>query len=504
MFSFIRKMSLRARLFALTAFAVTALLIAVLSAYRTARTSQFYAERQAAAGVAVAVRELQREARDFSVSGAAGNFGKDKKMPPHVREAFEKYQDSLTRATAIALRPGEDVSGGFCTADGETKGAIFNQNFSQNEMPFVQNLCRQKGENNVRRYDFENSTLFASTAEFDGGESGAVNGAFAVQSVEKSNPFADRFNFLTQLFLLVSVVGLAIFSFLTLRGWGGGMRKIEAGLNEISEDLSSRIDAPQISELNKISREINRLAENLETNLERQKKLERDLLQNEKLAALGRMASGAAHEIRNPLAAMKLKIQLAERNKFDTEKLAKTFAVLSEEIERLDNIVKKLLDASRPAKLYLSRIDLVGLIKRRLAMTAEKAAAQKVKIKFEAGDGNLEIEADGEKLTQVFDNLLNNALEAMPDGGSLRVKISLENEKIIIEIEDTGIGISDADRARLFELFYTTKDGGTGLGLAISREIIEAHGGRLYFSERETGAAFIVELPLNKHEKNLV
>ncbi|MDQ3130849.1 MAG: ATP-binding protein, partial [Acidobacteriota bacterium] len=108
------------------------------------------------------------------------------------------------------------------------------------------------------------------------------------------------------------------------------------------------------------------------------------------------------------------------------------------------------------------------------------------------------IEADGEKLTQIFDNLFNNALEAMPEGGILRVKTSLENGNFIAEVADTGKGVSEADKARLFELFYTTKDNGTGLGLAISREIAEAHGGKLYASESETGAVFIVELPSAK------
>jgi signal transduction histidine kinase len=491
MFLFIRKMSLQTRLFALTAFALLALLIAVLSAYRTARTSEFYAERQASASVNSAVRELERETTETE------NFGKNRRIPPHVREASEKYQDIWTRRTAIAFHGNEEVSGGFCVSNGETKGAIFNQNFSTDEMQFVQNACRQLGENDTRRYDFANSTLFVASAKFDEGNDENV-GAFAVRRVAKSRLFADRFSFFTQAFLLFSVIGLVIFSFLTLRDWRGGMLQIERGLRAMPQDLSSRIDAPPLAELNQISLEINRLAENLETNLTRQKSLEKDLAHSEKLAALGRMASGAAHEIRNPLAAMKLKIQLAERNKFDTEKLEKTFAVLGEEIERLDNIVKKLLDASRPAKLDFSKIKINNLLETRLSMIAEKAESQRVEIKLETNDEAVEIEADREKLTQVFDNLFNNALEAMTEGGVLRVKTLAENGKFIAKVSDTGKGISDAEKSKLFELFYTTKDKGTGLGLAISREITEAHSGRLYFSELETGAVFVVELPLAK------
>ncbi len=491
MFSRLRKMSLRARLLALTAFALAALLIAVLSAYRTARTSEFYAERQAAASVNVAVRELSRQANDAEITG-----GKDSKMPPHVREAFEKYQDAETRRTAIALHGEAEVSGGSCDSKNETKGAIYNQSFSADELRFVQNACREATAGETRRYDFQSSTLFVASADFDGADK-EIKRVFVARSVAKSGIFADRFNFLTQSFLLVSVVGLVVFSFLTLRDWRKGMLKIERGLREIPQNLSNRIDAPPLAELNQISVEINRLAENLETNLARQKSLEKDLAHSEKLAALGRMASGAAHEIRNPLAAMKLKIQLAERSKFDAEKLGKTFVVLSEEIERLDGIVKKLLEAGRPGKMNFRRIEINDSLKNRLAMIAEKAAASSVEIKFETSGGVHEIEADAEKMTQVFDNLLNNALEAMPGGGILRVKVSTEKGRFVVEIADTGAGVNDGDKARLFELFYTTKDKGTGLGLAISREIVEAHGGKIRFeSEIDKGAAFFVELPL--------
>lgn len=486
-------MSLRARLLALTAFALAAFLIAILSAYRTARTSEFYAERQAAASTNAAVRELSRQTNDAETLG-----GRDFKMPPHVREAFEKYQEATTRRTAIALHGDAEVSGGFCDSKNEIKGAIYNQNFSQDEMRFVESACRESNGDEARRYDFQDTTLYVASADLNGADD-KLKRVFAARSVAKSGVFADRFNFLTQSFLLVSVVGMVVFSFLTLRGWRGGILKIERGLREMPENLSSRIDAPPLAELNRISREINRLAENLETNLARQKSLEKNLAHSEKLAALGRMASGAAHEIRNPLAAMKLKIQLAERSNFDAEKLEKTFAVLSEEIERLDNIVKKLLDASRPSKLNFSRINVNDLLETRLAMIAEKAAANSVEIEFETKGDVPEIEADAEKLTQVFDNLLNNALEAMPDGGFLCVAISTEKEKLIVEIVDTGAGVGDEDKAQIFEIFYTTKDKGTGLGLAISREIVEAHGGKIRF-ESERGTKFFVELPRRTSE----
>lgn len=487
----ISKISLRSRLLLLTAFAFLALLIAVLSAYRTAQTSAFYAERQAQTSVSAVLRELSRGTSETEY------VGKNRKMPPHVREALENYADEKTRAAAIALRGEREISAGFCTANGANTGAIFNQNFSADESPYIQNICKNLSENGVRRYEFSNTTLFVETAQIED-ESDEIKGAFAVRSIGKSGFFADRFNFLTQGFLLLSAIGLLIFAVLTLRDWRVGMRKIETGLQAIPNDLSERIDVPKISELAKISREINRLAENLETNLAKQNELEKNLATNEKLAALGRVASGVAHEIRNPLAAMKLKIQMAARNEFDKTKLEKTFAVLNEEIARLDNLISKMLDAGKQKKLNFALVSPTELLRERLEFLREKAEANKVEIKMDFSDADEKINIDGEKIKQVFDNLLLNALEAMSDGGTLNVRAFNNADKIICEFSDSGAGISPPEKEKIFEPFFTTKNKGTGLGLAISREIIEAHGGNLFLAESETGAKFIVELSRNE------
>ncbi len=486
----ISKISLRSRLLLMTAFAFLALLIAVLSAYRTAQMSASYAERQAQTSIGAVLRELSRGTSD------AEYLGRNHKMPPHVREAFENYADEKKRATAIGLHGEQEVSAGFCASDGVISGEIFNQNFSADESPYVKNVCKTLNENGVRRYEFANSTLFVETAQIED-ENGAVKGAFAVRSVGKSGIFADRFNFLTQGFLLVSAIGLLLFSILTLRDWRGGMRKIESGLLVIPKDLSERINEPGISELAQISREINRLAENLETNLAKQNELEKDLATSEKLAALGRVASGVAHEIRNPLAAMKLKIQMAARQDFDKSKLEKTFAVLNEEIARLDNLISKMLDAGKQKKLNFKTISPTEILRERLAFISEKAEVQNVNIETEFNENIIKINADAEKLTQIFDNLLLNALEAMQNGGVLSIRAFNENDKIIYEFKDSGAGVSENEKEKIFEPFFTTKDKGTGLGLAISREIAEAHNGKLFLANSEYGAKFVLELERN-------
>lgn len=480
--------SLRTRLLLMTALAFLALSIAVLSAYRTARMSAYYAERQASASVNAVLTRLADEESN------PGNYENKRIMPPHIKEAFEKYKDSFTRSVAIAMQAEKEVSAGYCNSNNEIVGAVFSQNFNSDEKQIIENICYKIEETDIRSYEFNDSVLFIRTAFVDKTKDG-ITGTFAARSVGKSGIFADRFNFLTQGFLLLSAVGLLIFSFLTMREWRGGMLKIEHGLQEIPNDLSARIDEPKIAELAFLSREINRLAENLETNLARQSELEKNLANSEKLAALGRVASGVAHEIRNPLAAMKLKIQMAARSDFDKSKLEKTFAVLNEEIARLDRLISKMLDAGNRKKLDFELIAPEEILRERLEFVREKSEAQNVRIESDFSAKGEKVNADAEKLTQIFDNLLLNALEAMPNGGTLKVNSLRHENKIMYEFSDSGAGVSATEKEKIFEPFFTTKDKGTGLGLAISREIVEAHGGKLFLADTENGAKFVVELP---------
>lgn len=492
----LRKMSLRSKLLIITAFSLLALLIAFTSAWRTARMSETFALRQAEASVANAAREILREANNETRKPK-------RRLPPHEQLIYERYADAPTRSVALALHRFAEVSGGFCDETAAPQGfvssATQSANPAANESNIANTACRQitEGEGfQTQKINIGNETFFVASAS-DGGENpNRIVGAFAFRRVPQQSVFGDWLNLLTQLFLLLAAIGLAAFSFLTWRGWQRGMRQVKTGLAAISGDLTARIELPPTLELAEISRSMNDLTAHLEANLRREAELKKSLVKNEKLASLGRVAAGVAHEVRNPLASMKLKIQLAERNKFDARKIGKTFDVLQEEIDRLDNLVKKLLDLSRPAKLNFSRFSLIELIRQRLSLINEKAAAQNVRLEFDSENKAAEIRADRERLAQVFDNLFRNALEAMPRGGSLKISLEKESDIYRIQISDTGAGFSDTERERLFEPFYTTKDGGTGLGLAISREITEAHGGKIYsLDEAENGATFVVELP---------
>ena len=504
MFSYLQKISLRTRLLLLTAFALVALLIAVLSAFRTAQTSVTFAERQIEINVNSAVRELSREVSE--IGKPPKEFDKEGKLLPHLRDIYSRYADDYSRTTAIALRRFENISGGFCDKNSELQGFV-SANDNTIEKQIAVDICRNFSPDadfasNKIKVESTNFYTATNSISFDKNlkneSSNPIIGAFAFKSLPSANSFSDKFNLLTQTFLLISVIGLVIFSFMTLREWRRGMLKIESGLSELSHDLNARIDVPKIAELEQISNEINGLAQNLKINLQRRQQLETDLARSEKLAALGRVASGIAHEVRNPLASMKLKIQLSARNNYDEKKLEKTFRVLLEEIERLDGLVKKLLDISRPTKLNFAEMSLVKLIEQRLSFIAEKAEAQNIRIQTDFFDQDLFINADAEKLAQVFDNLFLNAIEAMPNGGNVRVFIANLTDCFQVKITDEGEGVATEVKEKIFEPFFTTKDKGTGLGLAISREIVEMHGGKIYLAETNQ-TEFMIEIPKLKN-----
>ncbi len=302
---------------------------------------------------------------------------------------------------------------------------------------------------------------------------------------------------------IIAVSGLALTTVIDLRR---GVLGIEDGLASMKTDLDRQILAPPTPELARIAAAINQLAAELRTNIERQRELEHDLRQSERLSALGRLVAGVAHEVRNPLASMKLKIQIARRMKNAPEKLDDTFRVITEEIDRLDALVRRLLEVGRKPALERKEFDLCELARHRATLLSALAERSHVEIKINEPQEKIEIEGDQDRLAQVVDNLMQNALEAMPNGGKLTVTCDTSPDQngslpVRLVIEDTGHGIIPEDRDHIFEPFYTGRDEGTGLGLAIAREIIEAHDGRITFeSGGGTGTRFLIELPRRPRE----
>jgi two-component system, sporulation sensor kinase E len=229
-----------------------------------------------------------------------------------------------------------------------------------------------------------------------------------------------------------------------------------------------------------------------------QKKIREQLREKEHLATIGTATAMLAHEIRNPLNGMSTSVQLLEKslqNDFTKEMVFGTVQDLKNEIARLQALLGDFHVISHPQQVNVRRVDLAEIIRGLVSLVLPQSLKEKIAI-IEQLDANLPaIWADPDKLKQVFLNLIKNAFEAMPHGGTLTVKTYACAADVCVELTDTGVGI--ADGLDVFDLFRSTKTHGTGLGLPIARQIVLAHNGSIdYTSESGKGTTFRVILPL--------
>jgi two-component system sensor histidine kinase HydH len=204
-----------------------------------------------------------------------------------------------------------------------------------------------------------------------------------------------------------------------------------------------------------------------------------EVLRSERLAAIGGLAAGVAHELRNPLTSVKLLLQHAGSRGGNAIVEGKKLALILEEIERMETTIQGLLDFSRPAQPHRKLHDVRETVERAMHLIEGRAQRQHVSTELDLGDKPLLIDGDPQQLQQVFINLMINAVEAMPRGGDLRVMAKKHEFRrtVAVQIFDTGDGIPSELLGRLFEPFATAKERGTGLGLAVSRRILEEHDG---------------------------
>jgi signal transduction histidine kinase len=231
-------------------------------------------------------------------------------------------------------------------------------------------------------------------------------------------------------------------------------------------------------------------------------------LNAEKLASVGKLAASVAHEIRNPLIAVKLWLTTIQKKRQDDPELSSNLGMISEEIGRLDGIVRDFLEFSRPRALNIESLHIAALLDETLELVSHRFEESHLIIVRKYAADLPPIMGDWKQLKQIFINLLNNAAEAMPGGGEIRVlaDYALDPDArpmVVVRIQDTGPGMSDDVRQRLFEPFYTTKESGTGLGLCIAAGIMTRHGGRLVLeSSTGQGATFAAWIPTAREKES--
>src|SRR5215470_15610372 len=239
------------------------------------------------------------------------------------------------------------------------------------------------------------------------------------------------------------------------------------------------------------------------------RRMEEQVRQADRLAAIGRLAAGLAHEIRNPIGSIRGSVEVLRESLNPQEDDRRLMDIVLRESDRLDAIIRDFLQFSRPPHLVRVPTDLSAMLDEILLMLgnqgrAQHAEAPPVQIRRDRSEPTVKAEVDPAQMRQALWNLCLNAVEAMPQGGELRVGVrtaSSESGRPVLEItvEDTGVGIAASELTQVFEPFFTTKPQGTGLGLAIAHRIVEDHGGEVRVqSEPWRGSRFTISLPLSE------
>ena len=244
--------------------------------------------------------------------------------------------------------------------------------------------------------------------------------------------------------------------------------------------------------------------------LTEQRALEEQVQRAQRLSALGRLAGGLAHEIRNPLGITRAAAQMLHRELSEHARHGEYTEVIQTEIDRIDRLVEQLLSYARPLPLQRGSVDVEAVVERTVALTRAYARQQQILLHCDIEDQLPFIEGDGELLHQALVNLLLNGITATGQGGNVSIAAKAaagesSRQVVIITVSDTGRGIAPADLPHIFDPFFTTRADGTGLGLSIVQQIIEEHGGTIEVdSQPGRGALFLLRIPALAHDAHLV
>ena len=229
----------------------------------------------------------------------------------------------------------------------------------------------------------------------------------------------------------------------------------------------------------------------------RMERLEEEAQQTEKLRAVSTLAAGMAHEIKNPLSAIQTFVDYLPEKHQDPEFVKECHRTLTRESERIYGIVRDVLDFAKPKQPQFKRVDLEALITSTMKLLSNDMVKNQVHWTISCRHGDADCQADSDQLRQVFINLVQNAVHAMPDGGTLTLTTAATNEYVEIKISDTGKGIPKEQIPKIFDPFFTTEKDGNGLGLAVTHSIIRAHRGTIHAESRlGHGTCFTIRLPL--------
>jgi len=312
-----------------------------------------------------------------------------------------------------------------------------------------------------------------------------------------------RRSFYTRLAVHIAIFSMGIFLsfYLAWRYTRPIKQVVEAAKNVAAGDLSTPLVVQGGGEeIGELTRSFNEMVEKLRL----QKSLEGRLRHAEHLSAVGQLASGIAHEIRNPLNLINLsidhlRVQLDRARFIDKEEIDKLVVNIKTEIHRLNRMIENFLDFGKPIRLQMQSADLAAILSDVLQLALPKGADQGVQFETRGIRDLPRVLVDVEQIKNCFVNITVNALQAMSQGGVLRIHAQLddENSRVLVHFEDTGCGIEADHLQKIFEPYFTTKKLGIGLGLALTKRVLEEHGGTIWVaSVKGMGTTVTISLPM--------
>jgi signal transduction histidine kinase len=317
------------------------------------------------------------------------------------------------------------------------------------------------------------------------------------QMAEDSRTLSHRTSLaLILLGILGPASGLAA-GYAVARGLGHSIARLRVRLQDVHAHLDQealQVNVTGEGDIALLDQQVDRLVQRVRDIIQELDRQRQETLRAEQLAAVGQLAAGIAHEIRNPLTGIKMIIDVA-RQDVNHGLTDEDLQVIHSEVERIERKVQGLLDQARPPVASRCLVDLREVIQHALRLIQTRLDQQQVSAHLDLPDTPLTLEVDTDQFTGVLVNLFLNALDAMPRGGRLTVELQ-PGQEISLSISDTGTGVPPSVASRLFTPFTSTKPTGTGLGLSTSQRVVEEHGGRLVAGNLpEGGARFTIQLP---------
>ena len=410
-----------------------------------------------------------------------------REFPPLENPDTSGSDDVLSLMTTVVLKNEQGTEGGFYskTSDGllgyaypTHEGPGVKRDIPPIERPLIEDVARRaasQGQDVSYIYRGERAVIVFEAVPIVV-KGNPIGSAWVMKRLPSLRSQDWTLSLGAAAFVALSLV-CVLLAFLVARDLGSGVSQIEERLHELDRDFSSSAKPfSGLAELARIYQGVNQLAESLRQKIEQERDLREQLRHKERLAALGQVAAGVAHELRNPLATIRLRTQMNQRAVSDSA-VQQSCSMVLEEIDRLNGIVERLLYFSRPLNLQVEPFDLVLLLRDCVEAKATLIRSETIRFLFDATTASVVIRGDRSKLYQVFDNIFSNAIDALERVGTVELRVLDQNGYVTVECHDDGHGIPEEIRDKLFDPFFTTRPKGVGLGLSIAYEIVQAHDG---------------------------